>query len=182
MMKKKLMLIIVGILLITTTGCLNMNTPTSQVEAMLNKYNTNDEAIVTELDDYLDNNDLTDELKEQYRKIYLKQFSDLKYEIKEEVIDGDTATVTAQITVYDFYKTETESNNYLNENREEFYSEDGVYDKSLFETYKLEKLDEVTDKVDYTIDFTLTKVDGDWQVDTLTNEQLQKIHGVYAYE
>lgn len=180
-MKKKLMLLVVGIILFAT-GCLSMNTPTSKVEALLNKYNKNDEAIVTELDDYLENNDLTDELREKYKKVYLKQFSDLKYEIKDEVIDGDNATVTVKVTVYDFYKTEQESNKYLTEHRDEFYKEDGTYDKSLFEKYKLEQLDKAEDKVDYTIDFTLRKVDGDWQIDNLTDEQLQKIHGVYAYE
>ena len=35
--------------------------------------------------------------------------------------------------------------------------------------------------VDYTIDFTLTKVDNEWVVNDLTTEQLEKIHGVYAY-
>ena len=78
---KKILFLILGILFVTT-GCMSMNTPTSKVEALLNKYNSNDEAIVTELHDYLDGNDLNDEMKEKYEKVYLKQFSDLKYEIK----------------------------------------------------------------------------------------------------
>ena len=126
---KKLMLIITGILLFTC-GCMSMNTPTSKVEALLNKYNSNDEAIVTELRDYLDGNDLTDERKEKYEKVYLKQFNDLKYEVKEEEIDGDTAEVTVQISVYDFYKSEQEANTYLSENRDQFYVND-VYDKEI---------------------------------------------------
>lgn len=160
---------------------MSMNTPTSKVEALLNKYNSNDEAIVTELRDYLDGNDLNDEMKEKYEKVYLKQFSDLKYEIKEEEIDGDTAEVTAQISVYDFYKSENNSNTYLSENRDEFYKDD-VYDKDAFELFKLDALEKTKDRVDYTIEFTLTKVDGEWQIDNLTDEQLQKIHGIYAYE
>ena len=31
------------------------------------------------------------------------------------------------------------------------------------------------------IDFNLTKVDNNWVVNELTNEQLEKIHGVYEY-
>ena len=180
-MKKRLLFVVLSILLLTT-GCMLSNTPTSKVEALLNKYNSNDQAIVTELEDYLEENELSDDLKEKYKDVYLKQFSDLKYEVKDEVIDGDNATVTVQITVYDFYKTEMASNNYLTEHREEFYKEDGVYDKEKFENYKLEELKNTNDKVDYTIDFTLTKVDGDWAIDNLNDEQLEKIHGVYAYE
>lgn len=180
-MKKKILLIITGILLFTS-GCMSSNTPTSKVEALFSKYNNNDEVIVTELRDYLDGNDLDEERQEKYESIYLKQFSDLKYEIKEEEIDGDTAEVTAQISVYDFYKSETDANAYLTENRDEFYDEEGIYDKDAFEAYKLKQLKSTTDRIDYTIEFTLTKVDGEWQIDNLTDEQLQKIHGVYAYE
>ena len=176
---KKIIILITGVLLLAT-GCMSMNTPTSKVETLLNKYNSNDEAIVTELRDYLDGFDFDDERKEKYEKVYLKQFSDLKYEIKEAAIDGDIAEVTAHISVYDFYKSETEANEYLIEHREEFYTND-VFDKASFENYKLQQLESTTDRVDYTIEFTLTKVDGEWQVDTLSNEQLQKIHGIYAY-
>ena len=179
---KKRILIIIGLVLFFASGCMMQNTPTNKVEALLNKYNKNDEAIVSELDDYIERNNLSKEAEEKYKKIYLKQFSDLKYEIKNETIDGDRAIVTVQITVYDFYKTEMNSNNYLMEHRDEFSLEDGGYDKSLFELFKLDNLDKTDERVDYTIDFTLTKVDNEWQIDNLTDEQLQKIHGVYAYE
>lgn len=179
-MKKKILLIVLSILFLT--GCMMSNTPTSKVEALLNKYNSNDEAIVSELKDYLDGKELSKDLKEKYQEVYLKQFSDLKYEVKDEVIDGDNAVVTAQVTVYDFYKTEMNSNNYLTEHRDEFYNDEGIYDKEKFEKYKLDELEKTNEKIDYTIDFNLKKVDGEWTVDNLTQEQLEKIHGVYAYE
>jgi len=179
-MKKKILLIITGILLLTS-GCMSSNTPTSKVEALFNKYNSNDEAIVTELRDYLKGYNLDDDTNKKYEKIYLKQFSDLTYEIKEEEVDGDEAEVTVQISVYDYYKSERESNNYLMDNKEKFYTND-VYDKTLFENYKLEQLEKVTDRIDYTLEFELTRIDDEWQIDALSDEQLQKIHGIYAYE
>ena len=97
---KKILLAIISILMLT--GCMSENTPTSKVEALLNKYNSNDESIVTELKDYLNGYDLTDETKSKYENVYLKQFKDLTYEIKEEEVDGDKAEVTAQISVYDY--------------------------------------------------------------------------------
>lgn len=178
-MKKKFLLLVICILLLTT-ACSLGNTPTSAVERLMSKYNTNDEEILVELDDYVNESNLTDEQSSKYKDVYLKQFKDMKYEIKEEKIDGDTATVTTQITVYDYYNAEQKANDYLTNNPDKFMTDD-VYDESLFTDYKLEQLDKVNDTVDYTIDFTLTKVDNEWVVNDLTTEQLEKIHGVYEY-
>lgn len=178
-MKKKFLLLVICILVLTT-ACSLGNTPTSAVERLMSKYNTNDEEILVELDDYVNESNLTDEQSSKYKNVYLKQFKDMKYEIKEEKIDGDTATVTTQITVYDYYNAEQKANDYLTNNPDKFMTDD-VYDESLFTDYKLEQLDKVNDTVDYTIDFTLTKVDNEWVVNDLTTEQLEKIHGVYEY-
>lgn len=179
-MKKIKVFFVTMLMLILTTACSLGSTPTSAIERLFASYNNNDEEIMVELDDYINTSNLTDEQNDKYKEIYLKQFRDLKYEIKEEVVDGDTATVTTQITVYDYYKTENDANNYLTTNSDEFMT-DGVYDESKFTDYKLKELDKVNETVDYTIDFTLTKVDNEWVVNELTNEQLEKIHGVYEY-
>lgn len=177
---KKIKIFAICLLMLIVTACSLGTTPTSAVERLLAKYNNADEEIVVELDDYVNASTLTDEQNEKYKNVYLKQFRDMKYEIKEEVVDGDTATVTAQITVYDYYNAENDVNDYLANNRDDFMT-DGEYDEAKFTDYKLNKLDEVTDTVDYTIEFTLTKVDDNWEVNELTNEQLKKIHGVYEY-
>jgi len=179
-MKKLKVFFVTILMLILTTACTLGSTPTSAVERLFASYNNNDEEILVELDDYINTSNLTDEQNDKYKEIYLKQFRDLKYEIKEEVIDGDTATVTTQITVYDYFKAENDANDYLTTNSDEFMT-DGEYDEGLFTDYKLEQLDKVNTTVDYTIDFTLTKVDNEWVVNELTNEQLEKIHGVYEY-
>lgn len=179
-MKKIKVFFVTMLMLILTTACTLGSTPTSAVEKLFASYNNNDEEILVELDDYINTSSLTDEQNKKYKEVYLKQFRDLKYEIKEEVIDGDTATVTAQITVYDYYKAENDANDYLTKNSDKFMT-DGEYDEGLFTDYKLEQLDKVNDTVDYTIDLTLTKVDNEWVVNELTNEQLEKIHGVYEY-
>lgn len=179
-MKKIKLYFVTILMLILTTACSLGGTPTSAVEKLFASYNNNDEEIMVELDDYINTSNLTDEQNNKYKEVYLKQFRDLKYEIKEEVIDGDTATVTTQITVYDYYKAENDANDYLTNNSDKFMT-DGEYDEGLFTDYKLEQLDKVNTTVDYTIDFTLTKVDNEWVVNELTNEQLEKIHGVYEY-
>jgi len=179
-MKKIKVFFVTILMLILTTACALGSTPTSAVERLFASYNNNDEEIMVELDDYVNTSSLSDEQNKKYKEVYLKQFRDLKYEMKEEVIDGDSATVTTQITVYDYYKAEKDANNYLTTNSDEFMT-DGEYDESKFTDYKLKELDKVNTTVDYTIDFTLTKVDNEWVVNELTNEQLEKIHGVYEY-
>ena len=179
-MKKKIIYLSIILILFITTACSLGNTPTSTVENLLSKYNTNDEEILVELDDYINDSELTSEQSKKYKDIYLKQFKDMKYELKNESIDGDTATVTVQITVYDYYKAEKEANLYLTNNPDSFKT-NGEYDKSLFTDYKLNKFNDTKDTVDYTIDFTLTKVDNKWEINDLTKEQLEKIHGVHEY-
>lgn len=179
-MKKKMLLLSICFILLLTTACSLGDTPTSSVERLLARYNNQDEEILVELDDYINDNNLTDEQNNKYREIYVRQFKDMKYEIKEEFVDGDNATVTAQITVYDYYTADKDSRTYLNDNMDEFMT-NGVYDESLYVDYKLKQF-ETTDKtVDYTIDFNLTKVNNNWEVNELTEEQLEKIHGVFAY-
>ena len=45
--------------------------------------------------------------------------------------------------------------------------------------YKLSEMEKVTDKVKYTIEFTLTKTNGEWQLDALSNSDIEKLHGIY---
>ena len=179
-MKKKILLFSVWLLLLLTTACSLGDTPTSEVERLLARYNNQDEEIMVELNDYINDNNLTDEQNNKYKDIYTRQFKDMKYEVKEELIDGDNATVTVQITVYDYYKVGNDARVYLDDNMDEFMT-NGVYDESLYVDYKLKKLESTDKTVDYTLDFSLTKVNNKWQINSLTTEQLEKIHGVYAY-
>lgn len=53
------------------------------------------------------------------------------------------------------------------------------YDETKFMDYKLSLMEKVTDKVKYTIEFTLTKVNDEWQLDALSNSDIEKLHGIY---
>lgn len=108
------------------------------------------------------------------------QYQDLKYKIKDEKIDGDTATVTTEIEVYDYYKATADAEEYYNANQKEFYT-DGVLDNAKYVAYRIGKLKDAKDKVKYTIDFTLTKVDNNWVLNDIDDTTRQKIHGLYAH-
>jgi len=182
-MKKLLCLLIASIFLIT--GCENgtlLNTPTKKVEMFLSNYQTLDADVLSQLDNVVENEEaFNDTQKNKYRDIMKKHYQDLTYEIKEETINADTATVTTEIEVTDYSKVMTESDTYKDEHEDEFKNAEGEYDESLFIDYRLNKLKEAKEKVKYTIDFTLIKVDDEWKLDTITEEQEEKIHGLYNY-
>ena len=100
-MKKIVSLFIFLLLLV---GCSLSNSPTSKVEELLNKYQTLDSDIKSGIDDVLKEENLNDSQKERYRKVIEKQYRNLAYEIKDERIDGDTATITVEIEVIDYKK------------------------------------------------------------------------------
>lgn len=182
---KKYLIISVALLVVFITGCslTNIdNTPTKQVEKVLNNYKNQEETVTTQLDKIVSTDvTMNDIQKETYKTILKRQYSNMMYKVKDEVIDGNEATVTVQIEVTDFYKITTEADEYLLTNASQFNNAEGTYDNSLFIDYKLNKLDKATNKVTYTIDFKVAKVDDLWQVQPLSDSDIEKIHGLYAY-
>lgn len=163
-------------------GCDNVsNTPTKKVEEFLTKYQTYDSDVSDDLKNTIDHEDLTDEEKERYRKLISDQYKGLTYEIKNETIDGDNATVEVEIEVKDFATAIGNAEDYLSKHEDEFVDDKGEYDKTMYTKYKLDEMEKVKDKVKYTLQLTLTKADDEWKMDDLTETEKQKIHGIYDY-
>ncbi len=179
---KKILLVLASCLFILTGCNSNLdNTPTKKVEAFLNNYQTLDDSVLEDLDSTLAaDTTLSDNDRKDYRKFMEKHYKDLKYEIKDEKIDGDNATVEAEVTVRNYAKSVSDAENYKSENKDEFNGEDGNYDKTIFSTYRLEELEKVTETSTYTINFTLTKQNDEWKLNELSDEDLNKINGLYA--
>ncbi len=168
-MKKIVSLFIFLLLLV---GCSLSNSPTSKVEEFLNKYQTLDSDIKSGIDDILKEENLTDSQKERYRKVIEKQYRNLSYEIKNERIDGDAATITVEIEVMDYKKEVNDTNNY--------YQGIDNYTVEDYNNTKLDKLEKAKDKVKYTIDFEVKKDgNGNWKLSSLSNETIKKIQGMY---
>ena len=174
---KKVLYFLVAIVLLTGCSCTaNMgNTPTKKVEEYLNKYQTNDDDVVSDLDDVLTNDTtLTDDERNQYSDFMKTHYRDMQYEIKDETIDGDTATVNAEVTVRNYADAVNEANEYRLNNPDKFD------DTNTFASYRLDKLKEVKDTETYTITFHLTKKDEEWTVDDLSDDDLRKLSGLYG--
>ena len=179
-MKKILWILLI---IISLTGCANlMNTPTKKVEYLLGKYQENDEEVLKQLDEtLLSETILTPDQKERYKNIIKRQYKDLTYIVRNEAIDGKTAVVEVEIEVYDYAKAITETEDKLINNADIYKDETGEINTIFYNDDKLTALEKVSDRVKYTINFTLSKVEEEWIVDDLTETERMKIHGLYAY-
>ena len=174
---KKVLYAFLAIVLLTGCSCTaNMgNTPTKKVEEYLNKYQTNDDDVVSDLDKVLTNDmTLTDEERSDYNDFMKTHYRDMQYEIKDETIDGDVATVDAEVTVRNYADAVNEANDYRLNNADVFD------DNNTFARYRLDRLKEVTDTETYTITFHLTKENEEWKIDDLSDDDLRKLSGLYG--
>lgn len=200
---KKYEKIVLGFLflLLVVAGCSNtMNTPTSKVEEFFSKYQNMDDDVATQLDQVLkDDTTMSDEQKEKYKALMEKQYQNLSYKIEDETINGDNATVDVEIKVLDYATTINNAKKYYEEHKDEIENENkenkedntnvvedaiddagtAIKESSAYIDYKLKELESVSDTTTYTITFYLTKEDGKWQLQDISDLDLQKIHGLY---
>jgi hypothetical protein len=179
-MKKLLSILFIFILL---SGCGNDEektiTPTDEVKSFFEKYKTLDQEVVEQLNGVIDEQSMTPNQKEQYKNIFKRQYQYLKYNIKDEQLNGNIATVSVNIEVYDYYNVKKNADEHLAKNPEDFRNAEGTFDERLFWDYKLEKLQTTKSRRTYTLDLTLTKIEDKWRIDNLLDSELQKIHGLY---
>ncbi len=176
------------IVLLLCTGCMTTEvTPTRRVEELLGKYQSMDSAVLSQLDSIIDAEQyMSEEQKEQYRSLMEKQYQNLSYKIENEEIDGETATVDVEIEVLDYATSIAKSKEYYREHPEEFKktsssdnTSQSIDSDSEYIDYKIKELKNVSDKVKYDMTFYLTKVDGEWKLDDMSDIDRQKIHGLY---
>lgn len=183
LMKKLLKVVVFSLVFCLMVGCGCMKkTAKGAVEDYLSQYKNLSANVIGDMDSVINNENLTDKDKEKYREVLKKQYQDLKYEVINEEYNGDTAKVDVKIKVYDLYKVQKEADEYLNNNTNEFM-ENGVYNSDLFMSYKLDKMRDVKDMVEYNITFDVSKdEDGNYKVINVSNDTTLKIHGIYNYE
>jgi hypothetical protein len=201
-MKKVFLALFVILLSACTLGA--ATTPKQKVSEFLDKYKNENSDIIEDLVNTIKNDIKVADHQERYKTLMTKQYKNMKYEIKDEIIEDNNAVVEAEITVYDYGSAIKKANEYLNSHPDEFKKEDKTtakeedtvttneksdetdnitatdYDEDKFMEYKISEMEKVTDTVKYTIEFTLTKVNGEWQLDQLSNSDIEKLHGIYT--
>ena len=180
----KKILLVIGIFL-TLCGCSMMdmdNTPKKQVEKFFNSYQTLDKNVLNNLNTIVDREEnLTDEQKDKYRDILKKHYEKLDYEIKDETINGNNASVKVEIEVNDYIKTLRQVEERKLQYPEEFVDGTNNYSEYMYQEYKLKALKDTEDRIKYTLYITLTKVDNKWTLDTISDSDEEKILGIYEY-
>ncbi|MDD2489724.1 MAG: DUF4878 domain-containing protein [Bacilli bacterium] len=177
--------ILVGlIMLILVTGCggtlFNPKaSPTRAVEDLFTKYQTLNQEVTNQLDEVVAEQNLTTAQKDQYKELMKRQYKDLTYTIKDEVINGDTAIVTVEIQVYDYARAQIEVDEHVEENPNDFLDDNEQFSNLKYMDYKIDTLMKENRKTKYTLDIRLTKEEDEWLLDELTETEKQKIHGVY---
>ena len=212
-MKKILVYLSCIMIVMLLSGCSMNNTPTKKVENFLDNYTSQNDTVLNQLKEMVDSDTMMDEnQRNTYSDIMKRQYKDMTYEIKDETINGDNATVTAEIEVYDYYKTNKDAENYYNNNPNEFSNNndnEGLVEKagdavknavdsakdavnnatdntnnnsdSKYIEYRLQQLTNTKDRVKYTVDFTLTKINDKWKLNDIDDVTRQKIHGLYEH-
>ncbi|MBQ9024676.1 MAG: hypothetical protein IJ105_05655 [Bacilli bacterium] len=199
--------ILIPMMVLLLSACsLGMSaTPKQKVSEFLDKYKNQDNTILSQLDETIKTEYTNDDYRQRYKTLMTNQYKNMEYKIKDEIIEDNNAVVEAEITVFDYASAIRNANDYLNNNPNEFStsnptidmddaddettkdSEDDKldstdnkdYDEDKFIDYKLSQMENVNDTVTYTIEFTLTKVDGVWKLDSLSNADIEKLHGIY---
>ena len=177
---KKVIILFTMVLIVV--GCNISNTPSSKVQKYLDSFINLSEDVEMDIETTVTSENLSNENKEIYKSVLKRQYQDLKYEIKDEKIDGDNAQVTVKVTIYDLYHAEKESLNYMNEHTNEFNDENGMFNNELYNTFRINKLLEENNKVDYEIVFNLDKKDTEWILRNPDRDTLEKINGLYKYD
>ena len=164
--------------LFVLTGCGKQDTPTNEVQKLFKDYNSLTSDVLIQLDTVMASENLSDESKSKYKDVLKRQYEDLKYKINDEIISDDKAIVSTQVEVYNLRKIIDDAEKYKEENNDKFY-ENNKLNEDKFWNYKLSEMAKAKERVTYTIDFSLTKIDNEWHLDELLETDRQKIHGLY---
>lgn len=179
---KKILIVLSFLFIFIGTGCsLNDNTKEEAVETFFEKYRMQDDTIIAQLKDVIDNEDINDDSKKMYQELMQKQYDQFSYVIKsiDETEDKNNATALVELTVLNYRSAILEAEEDLKDNPENFNDESGNFSEEKYMDYKVEKMKDVTDTTTHTIELSLTKENGMWKVEQLSNDDISKLHGLY---
>jgi len=175
---KKIIVLLVTLILF---GCNLSNTPSHEVEKYLDNFINLSDEVKMDIDSKSSYEALNQENKETYKQALIRQYENMKYEIKDESINDNTALVKAYVTVFDYYKTDNLSKEYLNNHIEDFNDVNGLFDNEKYNTYRLGELLKSKDTTTYEVTFNLKKdSNGNWILENPSRETLEKINGFYT--
>ena len=177
---KKILVILCAILLFTGCGCSLMDTkPEAAIDTFFEKYRNHDNNIITQLSDTLKSEDMSPDQSKKYQELMERQYDQFAYVIKDINEEKDEATAEVEVTVLNYKSAIMQVEEELKNTPEKFNDEDNNFSTEKYINYKIEKMEEVTDTTTHTIEMYLTKENGMWKVNQLSNDDISKLHGLY---
>ena len=162
-------IIIILILMLLLVGC-GKKSARDKVIMFLEQYKTLSAGVISDLEKNLADEEWSEEQKDKYRMIIKRQYKDMEYEIVNEKYSGNLALIEVKVTVYDYYKANVDDNYY------------GIENDLSYLDYKLDKMQNINDRISYNIIFNVEKDENDeYQIIDLSNFDIEKIHGIYNY-
>lgn len=180
-MKKMVLSLSVIFVMFLMAACGENKSAYETVSDYLDLYRNNDKSVVNQLNSFVNNEKLTSEQKDLYVDAIKREYQSLEYEMVSEKYDEEYAYVVARISVLNLNKAQKDAYQYFISNEDEFKNNDGSIDLEKYTTYKLNRMKEVDEYVTYDINFKLKNDNGKFEVMQLSNEDLEKIHGIYSY-
>lgn len=175
---KKIILIILCVFL---CGCTN-NEAKDAVREYIYKMKNHDKEVMESLEELMNHENIIEQLKDEYRLVMKKQYYDLEYRIVEEVYNGKKATVIAEITVYDYKKSQQKAEEYKKSHPKEFLKENNTIDEIKYKTLQLKYMQKESHRIKYTMLFSTYYEKNEWHLEKPDITVLQKIYGIYEYE
>ena len=173
--------IIVVLITLVLFGCNLSNTPSREVEKYLDNFINLSDEVRMDIDSKASVESLSGENKETYKEALIRQYENMKYEIKDESINNNNAIVKAYVTVFDYFKIDNTSKEYMNNHIEEFNDINGIFDNERYNSYRLGELLKAKDTTTYEVTFNLNKdSNGNWILENPSRETLEKINGFYT--
>lgn len=177
---KKLLLLLCAVFLFVGCSCsINDTSPEDAIDTFFEKYRSKDENVITQLIDTIDNEDLTDNEKKDYKSLMEKQYDQFAYVIKDVEVNDEEAVATIELTVLNYKSAVLKAEEELKNNPEKFNDEEGKFSEEKYMDYKIEQMANVTDTTTHTIELTLSKEAGMWKVNQLSSDDISKLHGLY---
>lgn len=182
--KVKIILLVLFILLLFVVifgiiGKKASSSPKQLVKGYMKQYQIEDKAVTSKIK-YAFQDKLNSEQEKRYKEIIKKQYRRLKYTIEDSYIGDIEANFSINFTVVDLKSEYDRANSYVLSHQDKFSNGDGEIDTKKAINYKLEKMEEAEEIVEYTITITCYKdKNGDWNISYPSATDIAKLQGIF---
>jgi len=153
--------------------------PEQLTNSYLKSYIKEDSSILKKIE-YPFEDTLNSSQEQRFKEIMKKQYRNMVYTIEEQNLEEVDGQIVVHVTVFDLKDSYDRANHYVESHASNFEKEDGSFDEEKAIDYKLSQLEDVKEKIDYSITFHFIKnKDNQWNMSDLSSSDIEKINGLF---